>query len=147
MLLGVKLFEIGSLGINSKRAGNINGFKMDIARRMNLICLALVMLKLVRARMQGTGGESSGEYLHKAMMELQEFNVPPPVNVYNRLSWNNGYENSAHSGKQDFPVQRINMNPRQKYKNQSYNILTGESPDVHRYDGSFPSYHQASDKS
>lgn len=113
---------------------------MDIARRMNLICLALVMLKLVRARMQGTSGESSGEYLQKAMMELQEFNVPPPAHVYNRLSWNNGYENTAHSEKQDYPVQRINMNPRQKYKNQSYNILIGRSPDVHRYDESFPSY-------
>ncbi|XP_076643390.1 uncharacterized protein LOC143353737 [Halictus rubicundus] len=115
---------------------------MDIARRMNLICLALVMLKLVRARMQGTA-ESSGEYLQKAMIQLQEFNVPPPVNVYDRLSWANNYNNLADEEKQAVQVQRINMHPRQKYKNQSYHVLLAERADTLRYGAeNLPSHYQ-----
>nr|XP_033338598.1 uncharacterized protein LOC117227449 [Megalopta genalis] len=114
---------------------------MDIARRMNLICLALVMLKLVRARMQGI--ESSGEYLQKAMMQLQEFNVPPPVNVYERLASGNGYNNLAADEKQAHRVQRINMHPRHKYKNQSHHVLLAERADALRYDAeSLPSRYQ-----
>ncbi|KZC06999.1 PREDICTED: uncharacterized protein LOC107185274 [Dufourea novaeangliae] len=111
------------------------------ARRMALICLALLTFDPVDSRMQGNG-ESSGEYLQKAMHQLQEFNVPLSDNVQDRLSWSDGYNNMLKE-KQNYPVQRINMIQRQKYRNQSNNDPVIEKSDVHRYDAeSLPYYYQ-----
>ncbi|XP_017794911.1 PREDICTED: uncharacterized protein LOC108576427 [Habropoda laboriosa] len=98
-----------------------------------------------------TNGESSGEYLQKVMFQLQEFNVPPPINSYDRLSSNKDYKNVAHANKyrQNYGVQRISMNTRQnaqKYQNQSfqhYNVLPNKKLDLHSTDfDNFSHYYQ-----
>lgn len=116
--------------------------------RMKLIYLVLVFLNPIRnVKMNG---ESSGEYLQKVMIQLQEFNVPPPINIYDRLSSNKDYKNVIYTNKDrhNHEVQRINMNARQntqRYQNQSFqhqNMLLNEKVDVHSTDLSFPHYHE-----
>ncbi|CAK9831831.1 hypothetical protein ANTRET_LOCUS8762 [Anthophora retusa] len=98
-----------------------------------------------------TNGESSGEYLQKVMFQLQEYNVPSPGNLHDRLSLNNDYKNVAYVNKyqQNYGVQRINMNTRQnaqKYQNQSFqhhNVLPSKKVDLHSTDfEAFPHYYQ-----
>ncbi|XP_043249388.1 uncharacterized protein LOC122395671 [Colletes gigas] len=108
---------------------------MNAPRKMRLICIVLILLNPADAKTQ-----TSGEYLEKVMIELQDFNVPPSVNIHDRQSSNNGYNNMIYKdkSKQSYVVQRINMNSRQniqKYKNQSfpyYNVLPSDKIDLNR---------------
>ena len=120
----------------------IIGRKMKATRRIKLICFALIALKPADARTPARG-ESSGEYLQKVMFQLQEFNVPSSVNVYDRL---NDYKSNE---KQGYAVQRINMNARQnvqRYRNHTfprYNVLPSEKIDLRRADSeSISQYYQ-----
>ncbi|XP_012145487.2 uncharacterized protein LOC105663092 isoform X2 [Megachile rotundata] len=95
--------------------------------------------------------ESSGEYLQKVMFQLQEFNVPSSMNIYDRLSLKNNYKNTPTNGnknKQSYTPQRINMNVRQNvgnYRNQSahHNVPISDRIELHRADyESPPHYYQ-----
>ncbi|XP_076242400.1 uncharacterized protein LOC143184210 [Calliopsis andreniformis] len=122
---------------------------MNIKERIKLIYFALIVVKPMDAKNQGNG-ESSGEYLQKVMVQLQEFNLPSPVNVYDRISPNNGYNMvPKNRDKQSVGLQRINMNSEQnikKYKNHSfpyYNILADEIMALRRADTeSIPPHYQ-----
>ncbi|CAL7952249.1 unnamed protein product [Xylocopa violacea] len=108
---------------------------MVTTEKMKLIYLALVFLHPIRN--VRTNGESSGEYLQKVIFQLQEFNVPTPITIYNRLSLNHGHNDAVYMDKnrQNHGFQRINMNAQrnvQKYQNQSlqhYNIFPSEKID------------------
>lgn len=112
---------------------------------MKLIYLVLILLNLtrnVRAK-----SESSGEYLQKVMFQLQEFNVPSSINIYDRMSPSKNiiYTNRD---RQNPGVQRINMNTRrnaQRYQNHSlqhHNPVFNEKIDLHPTDLSFSHYHE-----
>lgn len=107
--------------------------------RMKLIYVALIFLNPVR-NVRGNS-ESSGEYLQKAIYQLQEFNIPSSVNVYNRLPQSHDYRNAYyHNDRQNYGIQRINMNARrnaQTYKNHSlpyYNVSPNERVGLHLID-------------
>lgn len=59
--------------------------------------LVVLIASLIIASARSCGAESSGEYLQKAMIELQELNVPSNVAMHDRLSMNLDY----HAGYQD----------------------------------------------
>lgn len=109
--------------------------EINTMERMKLIYLALVFLNPIRNIK--SNGESSGEYLRKAIFQLQEFNVPSPTNAYNHVPSNQDYKNVIYMDKerQNHEVQRINMNAQrniQKYQNQSfqhYNVLPSKKID------------------
>lgn len=122
---------------------------MSVTLKVKLISFALVIMNPIDAGAQAKR-ESSGEYLQKVMVQLQEFNVPSPVNVYDRMSSNNDRNSMVHKNrdKQGHAVQRINMNRREdleKYNNQSfpYYILPNGKVDLRRVDmESIPQYYQ-----
>ncbi|XP_054001224.1 uncharacterized protein LOC128888416 [Hylaeus anthracinus] len=111
---------------------------MNATRRMKLICIALVLLNPVNAKTQ-----TSGEYLRNVMIELQDFNVPSPVNIYEKHVYND-------KNKQNYATQRINMNAQEntrQHRNQSfphYNILLNDKIHLNRIDSATPSrYYQS----
>ncbi|XP_053994481.1 uncharacterized protein LOC128884848 [Hylaeus volcanicus] len=119
------------MGISDRR-------KMNATRRMKLICIALVLLNPVNAKTQ-----TSGEYLRNVMIELRDFNVPPPINIYDKHVYND-------KNKQNYATQRINMNAQEntgKHRNQSfphYNILLNDKIHLNRIDSATPSrYYQS----
>lgn len=57
----------------------------------------VVLISLIIANARSCGAESSGEYLQKAMIELQELNVPSNLPMHDRLSMNLDY----HAGYQN----------------------------------------------
>ncbi|XP_011876110.1 PREDICTED: uncharacterized protein LOC105566597 [Vollenhovia emeryi] len=70
---------------------------------------AIISLVIVNAR--SCGAESSGEYLQKVMLELQELNVPSnSLTMYDRLSsMNLGYRQAAYHG-QDNRYRKVSTN-------------------------------------
>ncbi|XP_017886769.1 uncharacterized protein LOC108628989 [Ceratina calcarata] len=123
-------------------------YERTMMERMKLIYLTLVFLNPVR-NVRGNS-ESSEEYLQKAIYQLQEFNVPSSVNVYNRLPSSHDHGNAYYNNdRQNYGVQRINMNPRrnmQMYKNHSlpyYNVSPNERVGLHLIDlENSPNYYE-----
>ncbi|XP_029042360.1 uncharacterized protein LOC114875811 isoform X1 [Osmia bicornis bicornis] len=119
---------------------------MNITGKMKLSYLILVVIFNYVYVETRANHESSEEYLQKVMFQLQEFNVPSSVNVYDRLSWRNNHKNvPTYENKQNY--QRINKNERQNgnYKNQSaqrYNVPINEKIEFHRadFENSLPYY-------
>ncbi|KAK9303860.1 hypothetical protein QLX08_004588 [Tetragonisca angustula] len=119
--------------------------QINTLKIMKLIYFVLIFLnstRNVRAK-----SESSGEYLQKVMFQLQEFNVPSPINIYNRMPPNKNiiYTNRD---RQNPGVQRINMNTQrnaQRYQNHSlqhHEPVFNEKIDLHPTDLSFSHYHE-----
>lgn len=66
---------------------------MILLRRSKLLRLVL-LLSLIIVNGQTDSTESSGEYLQKVMIELQELNVPSSVAMHNPLTMNLDYQNN-----------------------------------------------------
>ena len=120
--------------------------QINTSKRMKLICFVLIFLNLIRNIR--TNSESSGEYLQKVMFQLQEFNVPSPINIYDRISSPSKNVIYTNRDRQNHGVQRINMNTRrnaQKYQNHSlqhHDPVFNEKIDLHPTDLSFSHYHE-----
>lgn len=66
-----------------------------------------VLISLIIINARSGCSESSGEYLQKVMIELQELNVPSTAPMHDRLSMNLDYQDD-HS--QDNAYRKVNTN-------------------------------------
>ncbi|XP_072765263.1 uncharacterized protein [Anoplolepis gracilipes] len=74
---------------------------MNFSRRLKTSSRLAALISLIIVNTRLCGAETSGEYLQKAMIELQELNVPSSrITMHDRLSANHyqyaGYQDNAH---------------------------------------------------